>query len=683
MSGAEVAPPTGGRRFGKYTLLDKIGSGGMAEIWRASLSTVDGFEKILVVKKILPRYAHDRGFITMFIHEAKVCSGLQHANVVQIYELGEEEGEYFIAMEYVQGYDLFKVLSQATKRRMAPPMGLCLYVASQLCKALGYAHSATDLQGNPLNIIHRDVSPSNVLLSKDGEVKLTDFGVARAGTGDDRAGSEQLKGKLGYMSPEQVTGKPIDRRSDLFSLGIVLYEMMTLKRLFLARADMDTLNNIRGADIESRLAMHPEIPPAVAEIIRRSLSRNVDSRYQTAHALEDDISRYLFDERVRVTSQDLGRFLRDLFSSGDASEEAASRLGPAMRSLEEPVIDPREPSAAASRLAETNIKVARPLVEHSIPASGVEASDDLLRADYRLTTPGGEVFGPVNLKNLIQLAAAHSLSPDELVSIDGGPWTALRSTELADLLPVQGGSATTPPTESGAFGFETAAGVLLRIASRSRTGRLKVTQGALVKTSFFRRGKPVHITSNVKRELIGSTLIAQGVLTWSQLDEAIRRARMDGVQLGAAIVAIGLMDQPTLYHHLERQFREKFIGLLSWDEAQYAWYDGDKPPADIVPFTLLPIPTVTEAVRSQIPDSAITAYLESRMRRTIRVVSEQRFDPSELKLKGREARMMTRVFERPLSVRDALDRFTRSPEDVQILSRVIFLLHQAELLRIA
>ena len=246
--------------FGRFELLERIGVGGMAEVWKARVAGIGGFEKILVVKKILPAFASNKTFIEMLLTEARLCAVLQHTNIVQTFENGEINGQYYIAMEYVNGYDLFKVLSRATQVGRRLPVDLCLFVAAEVAKGLAYAHNAKDTRGNPLNIIHRDVSPSNVLISESGEVKVMDFGVARATMGGNQSDGQSragvLKGKLGYMSPEQVTGQPFDARSDIFSLGIILYESITLKRLFLGRTDLETLVNIRDARIEHKFRKH-------------------------------------------------------------------------------------------------------------------------------------------------------------------------------------------------------------------------------------------------------------------------------------------------------------------------------------------------------------------------------------------------------------------------------------------
>jgi len=308
-----VAEESSGQLFGKYELLEKIGAGGMAEIYRARSHGVEGFEKILCVKRILPAYAKNRAFIEMLIAEAKLSSLMQHGNVVQIYDLGAQGNQFYIVMEFVDGCDLLQLLTAAAKRKERFPTELALYVIGEVAKGLAYAHSATDRQGRSLNIIHRDVSPSNVLLSFEGDVKVVDFGVARADleSQEKEEKGSALKGKLGYMSPELVTGGDIDHRSDIFALGIILWETLTLRRLFLGKTDIQTLINIRDVKIDKKFAKHSYVPEGIQAIIRKALAKDVNDRYQTATDMHEAILDYLFENRVRVSSRKLSEFIKD------------------------------------------------------------------------------------------------------------------------------------------------------------------------------------------------------------------------------------------------------------------------------------------------------------------------------------------------------------------------------------
>jgi serine/threonine protein kinase len=229
----EAVAPSGPDRFGQYELLERIASGGMAELFRARRSGVEGFQKIVAIKKILPHIAGNDEFITMFADEAKLAAQLNHPNIVHIFDLGKiESGGYFIAMEFVEGRDLRAILKSAREIGQPLPVPLSIYIACKIAAALDYAHRRRESDGRELKIVHRDVSPQNILISYEGDIKLCDFGIAKAASKASQTESGALKGKVRYMSPEQAWGKPIDRRSDLFSLGAVLFEMLTEQPLF-------------------------------------------------------------------------------------------------------------------------------------------------------------------------------------------------------------------------------------------------------------------------------------------------------------------------------------------------------------------------------------------------------------------------------------------------------------------
>src|SRR6185312_2314864 len=300
--------------FGRYQLLERLAIGGMAEIFRARQSGAHGFEKILVIKRILPHLAADPEFLAMFIDEAKLQCALQHPKIVQVFEFGEVEGQYYIALEYVDGMDALGLLRACAHRRQRLPVRLAVHIASEVLDALDYAHSQRGPDGQPLGIVHRDVSPSNVFISRRGDVKLGDFGIARA-TEKQRQSKTQagtLKGKYGYMAPEQVVGGEIDGRADLFAVGIVLSEMLMGRRLFTAPNDLDVLLMVRDARLDRLNRYGGDIPPPLRKILDRILARDLEVRYPTAGALRDTLHEFLFESRQRVTAGDLGLFLDSL-----------------------------------------------------------------------------------------------------------------------------------------------------------------------------------------------------------------------------------------------------------------------------------------------------------------------------------------------------------------------------------
>jgi eukaryotic-like serine/threonine-protein kinase len=301
--------------FGKYLLLDRVNVGGMAEVFKAKHFGVEGFERTVALKRILANIAEDRDFIEMFIDEAKVASQLNHANIAQIFELGKQDGSYFIAMEYVAGRDLRSLFDRAKQMGVRVPMELTCYVMLKVCEGLDYAHNKKDAKGSSLEFIHRDVSPQNVMMSFDGDVKLIDFGLAKASTNDYKTQAGILKGKFGYMSPEQIMGLPIDRRSDVFSAGIVLYEMLTGHRAFYGESDFATLELVRDVRLEPPRKHNPEIPEALERIVLRALAKDRELRYQTAMDLHDDLQSFMYGVGSFFQRKDLAATMERFFAA--------------------------------------------------------------------------------------------------------------------------------------------------------------------------------------------------------------------------------------------------------------------------------------------------------------------------------------------------------------------------------
>ncbi|HEX5747812.1 MAG TPA: protein kinase [Archangium sp.] len=300
--------------FGKYLLLERINVGGMAEVFTAKAFGVEGFERILAIKKILPTMAEDEEFITMFIDEARISVELNHANVVRIDELGKHEDTYFIAMEYVAGRDLRTLLERYRRRKEIMPTAQAVFVASKMCEGLDYAHRKKDARGQDLGIIHRDVSPQNILISYEGEVKIIDFGIAKAANRSQKTQAGILKGKFGYMSPEQVRGLPIDRRSDVFAVGVILYEMLTGERLFVGESDFSTLEKVRNADVPMPRQFNPNIPAGLEKVLMKALARDVEDRYQWASDLQEDLMRFLLAGDAIYSSKHLSAYMKEAFA---------------------------------------------------------------------------------------------------------------------------------------------------------------------------------------------------------------------------------------------------------------------------------------------------------------------------------------------------------------------------------
>ena len=313
--------------FGKYFLVDRIATGGMAEIFKAKTFSHGGFENLLVIKRILPHISDNADFVDMFIDEAKTSAALQHGNVVRVYDFGRIVDNYFIAMECVDGKDVRNILRKLARQRTYFPPHFVAFVAQEACKGLHYAHTKTDLHGRPYGIVHRDVSPSNILVSYDADVKIVDFGIAKARSNAYQTRDGMLKGKFEYMSSEQADGREIDHRSDLFSLGICMYEMMTNRRLFKTDNELATIRRIQACDFQPPRALNPDLPPELEAICLKALSRDPQHRYQNAQEMGEALRAFLFPATSEVLRHELRDFMREVFVDDVAEERRRLEWG--------------------------------------------------------------------------------------------------------------------------------------------------------------------------------------------------------------------------------------------------------------------------------------------------------------------------------------------------------------------
>jgi len=297
----------------RYRPLFKLDAGGMAEVYVAEAESMAGFKKKVAIKRILPSLLKDDRFVRMFLDEARLSLHLSHANIVTVFDIGKSSSTYFIVMEYVEGVNLKTILQEFSRRRMTFPVQLTVWIINEVLKGLDYAHRLRDNETNRLlGIVHRDISPPNILLSWNGEIKLTDFGLAKASTQLESTDPGVVKGKFSYLSPEAASGLEVDARADLFAVGILAYEMLTGRRLFLGESDYQTVQMVRAAEVPSITAQNPEVTPELENIVRRSLARDVEHRYQSASDMADDLLGFLFSRSLKVSARDLTELIADL-----------------------------------------------------------------------------------------------------------------------------------------------------------------------------------------------------------------------------------------------------------------------------------------------------------------------------------------------------------------------------------
>ena len=310
------------QQFGKYQLLQKIASGGMAELYLAKVTRDHGFEKRVAIKKILPHLSDEGNLVRAFIDEAKLAALLQHENIIQIYDFGSIEGEYFIAMEYLFGKDLRTLMSRLKSNNSSLDLESTLYIISRICAGLDYSHKLTDLQGNPLNIIHRDINPQNIFLTYEGQVKIIDFGIAKAASHNSTTHEGLIKGKVAYMSPEQALGQTIDHRSDIFSTGIILYELLAGRRMFEGET-MHVYSQVREARYKPLKKLQPDLPDKLHTVVDRALAREPDNRYQTCGEMLADLEECIFELSVRPNNRSFTDIIKSNFEAEFTLEQKA------------------------------------------------------------------------------------------------------------------------------------------------------------------------------------------------------------------------------------------------------------------------------------------------------------------------------------------------------------------------
>jgi len=332
---AETVAKPALQTFGKYQILERIATGGMAEIYKAKLEGIGGFQRTFAIKRILPNLSQNGDYIAMLVDEAKVAGLLSHANIVQILDLGQVDGIWYIAMEYVDGKDLGGVLRRAREKGLTLPVPHTVFVTIELLKGLEYAHERQVMRGGrpvALNIIHRDVSPPNILLSIQGEVKLTDFGIARASLKAMETVSGIVKGRFDYMSPEQAAGsKDLDQRSDLFSVGVVLYEMLTGSHPFRTDNEIGTIERVRTGKYTPVSQINPEVPFTLETIVDRTLQVNRDDRYPSATALKEALDKFFHDAGFIFTHATLASYVKGLFPETQPRPRGGSHAPPQPR----------------------------------------------------------------------------------------------------------------------------------------------------------------------------------------------------------------------------------------------------------------------------------------------------------------------------------------------------------------
>jgi eukaryotic-like serine/threonine-protein kinase len=554
----------------------------MAEVFRAKIVSSHGFEKVIVIKRILPHLAADRTFVSMFIDEAKLTAQLTHPKIVQILDFGDVAGQYFIALEFIDGFDALALLRTCAQRRLTIPIHIAVFIIMEVLEALDYAHNARDMEGRAMQIVHRDISPSNIFISKRGDVKLGDFGIAHAKRRESKTQVGTLKGKYGYMSPEQVVGRPIDNRSDLFAVGVVLAELLTGRRLFSAPADLDVLLKVRDVHLDRLDKYGKEIPAALDRIVRRALKKDPAERPQSASELHEELSNYLFSAGQRVGPTDLRAFTGTLLNSDP--ENAAHLLQSARRA------DKAPPVAEAPPAAE---KVAPPAASETTDQG---AGDDGRGAVTAAMSP--ELVETVTAHPAARSggATATAVVDDPWQEHDGEHSSARRFTPVSHPGDAGGSRGRTgirpaghtksdvgrfisaapkrPPDSAGEISVITPMRFFCGLALANETGLLHFELRGTEKEVFLVGGSPESVSSSGSGERFGEYLVGRGVLGPADLELALSMLPHYNGKLGDTFVALGMLRPLDVFRLLSEQVRDRVIDVFGWTEGTFAYYRG-------------------------------------------------------------------------------------------------------------
>lgn len=694
--------------LGPYELLQRIATGGMAEVYLARRAGPHGFQKVVAVKRILPQLAQDHDFVAMFVDEARVCARLAHPNIVQVFDFGEHDGELYMAMEYVDGTTAARLVRAAAARGEEVPLDAALYIALGVLRALDYAHNARDDEGKSLALVHRDVSPGNVLIDRSGAVKLTDFGIARAAEIERRTDAGQLKGKLGYMSPEQVVGRELDARSDLFTVGIALAELVMLRPLFSGPSEIDVLMRIRDADLAVIDRAGSRVPDDLRTVLFRALARDRALRFPTAAAFAEAIEEILRRRRLQVGPAKLAAWVERLGLVQGVEPEPQSEMRktanigvvaapPSSGKLTEsrPTSPPMSAGAPSvptvvttgnpSKTADASSRPTLAPPAASAPQShGGAEQRDVAPAIYRVRTPGGPVLGPLSYPRLVELFVTGG--------IDHKAYIARESSEFRDpsTFPelTRFVSSAALRWDDNVFGSAHGVGPIDRVLFPSRmfqlalkrdTGALYFRDGSKKKKIYLVEGVPEFVVSTDKRELFGEHLVARGQVLRMEVEMALAMLPRYSGRLGDALCGLGVLRPIELFRAIHEQTTSRFIEVFGWRKGEVAFVRGARSHEETFPLGMDPFELVLRGVREGYPPDELEAILSPLEEDLVAPVTPLPVRIEAFRFPDAEENVIKRI-KQPMSIGDVV-RQSKKFASREETHRAIFCGLSCELLR--
>jgi serine/threonine-protein kinase len=518
-------------------------------------------------------------------------------------------------MEYVRGLDLLHLLIRLFKAKKPLPQEVACFVLSEALKGLDYAHHAVGSDGQPLGIVHRDFNPANILLTFQGEVKVADFGIAKATARNTHTIVGELKGKMGYLSPEQVGGKEIDQRSDIFTAGITFWETLTCRRMFSEGNELDILMHIRDAKIPDLRRYLPDAPDELCAILNRALRRRPEDRFRTAGEFREAIEDYLFNHGVKVGAAQLKACLKLVCS--DQPDEGRSH-----------------------------------------PASAVPDSTRPAPPRYWIRAPGQPPQGPLHMEKLYEMMAAGQLTKRFDVLREGGSWMHLAgvpelSVHLATLPTQEESDPDAVADYQGQINEISFPKLVYRLAIAREDGRLVLVRPGVTKEIYLRQGLPEFVKSNLPGELLGQYLVDRKIITQAQRDEAVKAMHGYSGRLGDTLIAMGALKPHELFEQLQDQVREKILEVFSWDSGTYHFYSGQTYKGEVIPLKIGSFAIIAEGVRRYLNTDILKARYRAKLDQKLRRIENPYLAIDALLLTAREQRVVNLLDDRP-TIRDLL-----------------------------
>ncbi len=653
----------GAERIGRYTLIDRIATGGMGEVFRAEEPREIGAPRTVVVKRMLGRVAATPGARRRFEREARLAALVHHPKVVEVLDVGEHDGQPFLVLEYVRGLDLGRLLRRLRRLGRTLDDDLVPLVARDLLEGLTAVHEARGERGEPLGIVHRDISPSNVLVSVYGEVKLADFGLAREGVVGGRRMGDRT-GKLGYLAPEQVAGEAVGQAADIFAAGVVIAELIMGRPLFTGGSELAVLLAVRDVRIGNFLDVASRMPPGFPEAVLRALARRPERRHASARQFLERVAPLVPRDEEPLRAR-LGALVREALRSAAPSE---APMPSSTASVTDPLAGTSEGRGEAA--------ASRPVP--SVGSSGA-ATSTLPLLEYRVQRTDGARLGPWTYARLVEAIATGDVGPDDLVDDGRGAQPVRDVPELASHLPR---ASLTPITrevaDSAAPSREVSMahggliGAFARSALDVETGLWLCERGAARKEVYFRSGTPEFVSSNLAGELLGEYLVARGVVSRGELDMALAvMPRFEG-RLGETLVALGLVEPVELIRHMADQVRRKLLDLFVWPQGEASFFPGVPPPTRAFPLGLDTWSVLDEGIARRmtggLEEDTLRGHLLSHVERVPDALDSTRM--ARLPEPAQAVLSMLRV---PLSLPEVVDRMARR-DDPNRGYRVVLLL---------